>query len=138
MRRLSRFALIAVWCSLPPAGLANRACAQAAIPAVASTQPQAAAPGQTVDVKFRGGNLANPTQLWTSFPAEVILPAEIAGNGTNAAEITYRLKLPSDAPLGVHGVRVVTAQGVSNLKLFAIDDLPSAVQTRPNQTIATA
>src|SRR5579872_1494673 len=138
MRRLSRFALIAVWCSLPPAGLANRACAQAAIPSVASTQPQAIAPGQTVDVKFRGANLAGPTQLWTSFPAEAVLPAEIAGNGANAAEITYRLKLPSDAPLGVHGVRVVTAQGISNLKLIALDDLPSVMQTKPNQTVAAA
>ncbi len=138
MRRLSRVALIAVWSFLPLAGLANRAFAQAAIPSVASTQPQAAAPGQTVDVKFRGGNLASPTQLWTSFPAEIVLPTEIAGNGTNAGEITYRLKLPSDAPLGIQGVRVVTAQGISNLKLFAIDDLPSVVQTKPSQTVAMA
>jgi hypothetical protein len=138
MRRLSRLALIAVWCSLPLMGLANRAFAQAAIPSVASTQPQAAPPGQTVDVKIRGGNLASPTQLWTSFPAEVVLPPEIAGNGTNAGEITYRVKLPSDAPLGIHALRLVTAQGISNLKLFAIDDLPSVVQTRPSQTVATA
>ena len=138
MRRFSRLALIAVWSSLPWAGLSNRAFAQAAIPSVVSTLPQAATPGQTVDVKIRGANLAGPTQLWTSFPAEVVLPPEIAGNGTNAAEITYRLKLPADAPLGLHGVRVVTAQGISNLKLFALDDLPSVVQTRPNQTVAAA
>src|SRR5260370_16651849 len=35
---------------------------QAAIPAIGSTLPQGAAPGQTIDVKLRGGNLAGPTR----------------------------------------------------------------------------
>jgi hypothetical protein len=138
MRRFSRLALVTVCLTLPLAGSSNHVFAQAAIPSIASTLPQAATPGQTLDVNFRGANLAAPTQLWTSFPAEIALPTEIAGNGTNAAEITYRLKLPADAPLGVHALRVVTAQGISNLKLFALDDLPSLVQARPNQTVAAA
>jgi hypothetical protein len=91
-----------------------------------------------VDVKIRGAALAGPTQFWSSFPAEVVLPAEIAGNGTNAAELTYRLTIPADAPPGVHGLRVVTGSGISNLKLFAIDDLPSAAQVKPSQTLAMA
>ncbi|MGE5195628.1 MAG: PPC domain-containing protein [Deltaproteobacteria bacterium] len=112
--------------------------AQTAPPTIASTLPQGAAPGQTVDVKIRGANLAGPTQFWSSFPVEAVLPAEIAGNGTNAAEITYRLKVPADAPPGVHGLRVVTATGISNLKLFAIDDLPSVAQAKPSQSLANA
>ncbi len=115
---------LAAWCL---AGLVDSAHAQTAPPAIASTLPQGAAPGQTVDVKIRGANLAGPTQFWSSFPVEAVLPPDIAGNGTNAAEVTYRLKIPADAPPGVHGVRVVTATGISNLKLFAIDDLPSLV-----------
>lgn len=138
MRMFCRPGLIPAWTLFCLAGLAAPARAQVPIPSIGSTQPQAAAPGQTVDVKVRGGNLAAPTQLWTSFPVEAVLPTEIAGNGTNAAEITYRLKLPADAPMGVHGLRVATAQGISNLKLFAIDDLPSVVQTKPIATIATA
>src|SRR5216684_726039 len=138
MRRLPRLGLVAVWMFCCLAGIANRANAQAAIPAIGSTVPQAAAPGQTIDVKLRGANLAGPTQLWTSFPAEAQLPADIAGNGTNVAELTYRVKLPSDAPLGVHGIRLVTAEGISGLKLFALDDLPSIGQVKPNQTVATA
>lgn len=124
--------------SLSLMGSATTAFGQAAIPAISSTFPQAAAPGQTIDVKIRGGNLANPTQLWTSFPGEVTFPTDIAGNGTNAGEITYRIKLAADAQPGVQGLRVVTAQGVSNLKLFAIDDLPSVAQARPNQSKAQA
>lgn len=117
---------------------AGQSSAQVALPAISSTLPQAAAPGQTIDVKIRGGNLAGPTQFWASFPVEAQLPAEIAGNGTNAGEITYRLKLPADAPPGVQAIRVATAQGVSNLKLFAIDDLPSVAQVKPNSVPATA
>lgn len=137
MRLSSPRSLFLCVCSLALAiSLATTARAQA--PSIASTFPQAAVPGQTVDIKVRGGGLAGPTQFWASFPGEFVLPAEVMGNGTNAAEVVYRLKVPADAPLGVHGIRVATAQGVSNLKLFAVDDLPSIAQTKPNQAPANA
>lgn len=110
----------------------------AQIPTIASTSPQAAKPGETVDVKVRGGNLAGPTQLWTSFPCEVVLPTDVAGNGTNAGEVLYRFKLPADAQPGIQGIRIATATGISNLKLFSIDDLPSVQQTKPSHVAATA
>jgi hypothetical protein len=138
MQRCSRIALVS--CAAlsllgSPSGFVQ---AQAPAPVIGATLPQAAAPGQTTEIKIRGGNLAAPTQFWASFPVEAVLPSEIAGNGTNAAEITYRLKLPADAPPGIQGIRVATAQGVSNLKLLAIDDLPSVVQTKPSSAVATA
>jgi hypothetical protein len=138
MRSFLRLALCGASVSLIFAVSADRALSQAAIPSIASTAPQGAAPGQTIDVKVRGGNLASPTQFWSSFPAEAVLPADIAGNGTNAGEITYRLKLPADAPLGVHGIRVATAQGISNLKLFVLDDLPTVAQVKPSASVSTA
>jgi hypothetical protein len=138
MRGFSRLALFCTGVCLWAAVSSERAYSQAAIPTIGSTLPQGAAPGQTVDVKVRGGNLAAPTQFWSSFPVEAVLPTEIAGNGTNAAEITYRLKLPADAPLGVHGLRVATAQGISNLKLFVLDDLLAVVQVKPSASVATA
>ncbi|MBS0262431.1 MAG: PPC domain-containing protein [Planctomycetes bacterium] len=138
MRSSSRLVLMGAGICLLTVVCTEQAFSQAAIPSISSTLPQGAGPGQTVDVKIRGGNLAGPTQFWASFPVEATLPAEIAGNGTNAGEITYRLKLPPDAPLGVHGLRVATAQGLSNLKLFVVDDLPSLAQVKPNTTMATA
>lgn len=138
MRRFSRNGLLPVWILCGVAGTTTWAEAQTAAPAVTTTHPQAAAPGQTVDLKIRGTNLAGPSQFWTSFPVEAQLPAEIAGNGTNAGEVVYRLKVPADAPPGVHGLRIATAGGVSNLKLFAVDELPSVAQVKPNQTLAAA
>ncbi|MFN0199538.1 MAG: hypothetical protein ACKVT0_22530 [Planctomycetaceae bacterium] len=106
-------------------------------PSIGSITPQAAAPGSTVDVIIRGGNLAAPTELWTSFPATIALSPDVANNGTNAAEVVYRLTLPPEAPVGVHAMRIATAGGISALKLFIIDDLPS-VASVANNTAATA
>src|SRR5262249_10463702 len=86
MQRSPRTGLVPIWTFCCLASAANFAFGQAAIPVVSGTSPQGAAPGQTVDVKLRGGNLAGPAQLWTSFPVESVLPADIAGNGTNAGE----------------------------------------------------
>jgi hypothetical protein len=138
MPTLSRNGIFSLTLACCLAGGSAVARAQVALPTIASTLPQAAGPGQTVDVKIRGAGLAGPTQLWTSFPVEAVLPAEIAGNGTNAGEITYRLKVAADVSPGVHGIRVVTGTGISNLKLFAIDDLPSLAQVKPSNTLATA
>lgn len=110
----------------------------AQVPSVTSTSPQAAKPGETMDVKIRGGNLTGATQLWTSFPGSSVLPTDLAGNGTNAAEVLFRVTVPADAPVGVHGLRLATATGVSNLKLFVIDELPSIAQIKPNQAAANA
>ncbi len=107
-------------------------------PTIVSTSPQAAKPGETIDVKIQGGNLAGAAQLWASFPATITLPTEIAGNGTSAGEVVYRVQIAPDVPPGVEGLRVATPQGVSNLKLFVIDDLASVAQVRPNQLLGQA
>lgn len=110
----------------------------AQVPSISSTSPQAAKPGAAIDVKIRGGGLVGATGLWTSFPAETTLPTDIKDNGKNAAEITFRIKLPAAAPVGVHAVRVVTAGGVSKPILLLVDDLPSVVAKKSNKTIAEA
>ena len=107
-------------------------------PAITSVMPWAAKPGETVDIKLRGANLAGVTQLWTSFACEAVMPTDVAGNGTNAGEVLYRIKLPPEAGVGVCGIRVATPKGISNLKLIAIDDLPSVAQVKPNAVATSA
>ncbi len=111
--------------------------AWAQIPAISSTSPQAVLPGQTLPVKIRGGGLAGATQIWTSFPTEATLAADVPENGKNAAEVTFAFKVPADAPVGVHGLRIANPTGISNLWLMMVDDLPSIAQVKPNQTAAT-
>lgn len=107
-------------------------------PTIAGTTPQAVAPGAATTIKVRGGNLAGATQLWTSFGAAAELAPDVMGNGTNAAEVTYRVTVPSNVPCGVHAVRVATPGGASAMRLVLVDDLPSVASVGSNVTPATA
>lgn len=107
-------------------------------PSVASTSPLAVQPGATVDVTINGGNLAGANTLWTSFPAKAVLAPGVKNNGKNAGQVVFRLTVPKDTPVGVHAIRVVTPNGVSNLRLFAVDDLRTVPQKGGNTTASGA
>ncbi|MFQ5734416.1 MAG: hypothetical protein ACE5KM_20955, partial [Planctomycetaceae bacterium] len=107
-------------------------------PSIASTSPQAVRPGGTVDLTINGGNLAGASGLWSSFPARAVLAPGVKNNGKNARQVVFRVTLPKDAPVGVHAIRVVTANGVSNMRLIAVDDLRTVAQKAGNTTPSTA
>ncbi len=108
------------------------------IPAINATAPQAVVPGQTLAVKIRGGNLTGATQVWSSFPTEATLAADVPDNGKNAAEVTFAFKVPPEAPVGVHALRIANPTGISNMWLVMVDDLPSLAQVKPNAVPAQA
>lgn len=112
--------------------------AQAQVPSITTTSPQAAAPGKSIDVTIRGANLAGATKLWTSFAAEATLSPDVKDNGKNAAQVVYRIDVPDTTTPGIHGIRIVTPGGVSPLKLFVVDDLSSLAQNRANKSPAAA
>jgi hypothetical protein len=95
--------------------------------------------GTTLELTLTGTNLAEPTGLWTSFPAKVTIPAD-ANNGKDNAKLRVRLEVPKDAPLGFHALRLATRRGMSNLRVFCIDDLPQVaeVAANTNRSFATA
>src|SRR5262249_55209137 len=82
-------------------------------------------------------NLAEPTGLWTSFPAKVTIPTE-ANNGKDNAKLRVGLEVPADAPLGFHSLRLATTRGMSNLRPFCIDDLPQVMEGATNHALNTA
>ncbi|MGH7127209.1 MAG: PPC domain-containing protein [Planctomycetaceae bacterium] len=127
---LAGFAVLLV--ALPPSSAAAQE------PAITALSVHGMRPGETLDLKVQGGNLTGATQLWTSFPAEAVLSPDVQGNGQNAAEITFRVSVPPDAPLGVHGLRVVTPGGASGLRLFVLDDLPAVTAAGSNTQPASA
>lgn len=132
-----RFAkTLQVWVGIACCVTGSSAWAQ--IPAINATAPQAVIPGQTLAVKIRGGNLTGATQIWSSFPAEATLAADVPDNGKNAGEVTFAFKVPPEAPVGVHGLRIANSTGISNLWLVMVDDLPSVAQVKPNATPAQA
>lgn len=74
--------------------------------------------GQTVLVTFSGTELDGTTDLWLS--TDTVQAKLIAADSKQA---TFELKTSPDARMGLYGFRVVTHSGLSNLHLFAIDDL---------------
>jgi hypothetical protein len=95
--------------------------------------------GTALELTLTGTNLAEPTGLWTSFPAKVTIPAD-ANNGKDNAKLRVRLEVPKDAPLGFHALRLSTRRGMSNLRVFCIDDLPQVLEVAANnnRSFATA
>ncbi len=106
-------------------------------PVLKPAVPLGMTPGTTLDLTLTGANLAEPTGLWTSFPAKVVIPTE-GNNGKDNAKLLVRLEVPKDAPLGFHAMRLATRRGMSNLRLFCIDDLPQVLEVNTNHTPSMA
>ena len=98
----------------------------AAAPEIEAHSPLALRPGTTTEVTFTGKDVGDAKQLWTSFPAQV----EALGAG--------RFRLRTDAAVGIGAVRLHGSNGVSNLRLVALDDLPAIAASKTNQTRAAA
>jgi hypothetical protein len=93
--------------------------------------------GTSLEVTLTGTNLAFPTGVWTSFPAKVTIPTD-AKNGTDNAKVRVKIEVPADAPLGFHALRLATTRGMSNTRLFCIDDLPQVLENDKNRSHKTA
>jgi hypothetical protein len=106
-------------------------------PVLAMPVPLGIQRGTSLDLVLTGTNLSDPTTVLTSFPATVTIPTE-NNNGKDAAKLLVKLAVPKDAPLGFHSLRLATTRGVSNLRLFCIDDLPQVMEVDTNRTKATA
>src|SRR5690242_18638026 len=71
--------------------------------------PSAVAPGKTTEVSFFGPGLGEPVGLWTSFSAEIVtIHQKPEDHG-----VKYSLTVPSDVPVGIGAVRLITSSGTS-------------------------
>jgi hypothetical protein len=92
--------------------------------------------GTTLELTLTGSNLAGPTGLLLSFPATVVIPTD-ANNGKDNGKLLVRLAVPKDAPLGFHTLRLATARGISNFRVFCVDDLPQILEVDTNRSRTT-
>lgn len=111
------------------------------VPLIGSAQPPTLNPpfplgaqrGRPLEFELTGGNLQDPVKVHSSFPATATFPKE-GKNGQEAGKLKVRLEVAPDAPLGWHSLRLETKRGLSNLRLFCIDDLPQVQKTgTPNK-----
>lgn len=108
--------------------------AQAQPPSLSFMMPAAVVPGQPTDLILYGGALEGAAAVWASFPAQAELTPGIEGNGTQGGQVSFRITVPAETPLGVGGLRVVTGRGVSEVRLVAIDSLPTVAENGTNKT----
>jgi hypothetical protein len=92
--------------------------------------------GTSLELTLTGTNLANPTGLWISFPAKVTIPTD-NNNGKDNAKLRVVLQVPKDAPLGFHRIALATARGMSNFRVFCLDDLPQVLEASGNRSKTT-
>ncbi|MFQ3652028.1 MAG: PPC domain-containing protein [Gemmataceae bacterium] len=96
--------------------------------------PQMGLPrGTTAELVLNGTNLLEITGLWSSFGGKW----SVVENKT-PTQAKVKLEVPKDAPLGFHFVRVATKRGLSNARVFCIDDLPQVVEVGTNRDWKTA
>lgn len=93
--------------------------------------------GSSLDLHLTGSNLKDPVSLWTSFPAKVSFPTD-QNNGKEPGKLRVHLEVPADAPIGTHALRLVTAGGISNLRIFCIDSVPQVLKEPKHRTSQTA
>jgi len=84
--------------------------------------PPSLSRGKTSRLTLVGSELRGATGLWTSLPAEVVTAALV--EPSEQSEASFDVKVAPDAPVGLYGLRLATRSGLSNVKLFLIDDLP--------------
>ena len=106
-------------------------------PVLAMPFPMGMQRGTTMELTLTGTNLAGPTGVLASFPAKITIPSDNK-NGLDNTKLRVRLEVPADAPIGYHTFRLASTRGMSNLRLFCIDDLPQVLELASNNSKDTA
>jgi hypothetical protein len=102
--------------------------ATAAEPALGVISPTGAQRGNEVEVTFSGARLGDAQQILIYEPG--IEVKSVAPAGDNA--VKAKLAIAADCRLGLFGMRVRTATGISNLQLFSVGALAEANEAEPN------
>src|SRR5712691_2458969 len=102
-----------------------------AAPAIRDIQPRGAQRGKTFTLYLRGEGLTQGAQVKSTLPAsfsQLTLSrdplSEFGGMARPNTVLPFMVALKSDTPVGFYPIRVVTPDGISNVVLFSVGDLP--------------
>lgn len=111
----------------------------AQVPLFQRTIPLGISAGVTTTLRMSGTGLTDIREVWASFPTatpiEVVPPADPKAK-PDPTRAALRVQPAADVVPGIYAMRIVTAGGVSNLRLVLVDDLPTVNKTSTN-TIPT-
>jgi hypothetical protein len=124
-------------------------------PRITLVQPAGGKAGSTFEVSVVGNDFDGVEGLHFDFQGATteILKAEKIDDGKkdgggkknrgmqNLGPVTgqrFKVTLPANAPLGIHDVRIVTKNGISNPRAFVVGDLPETMEMEPNNDVPQA
>ena len=117
--------------------LATYSSVTCAAPVITSVTPRSFRPAQTTEVILVGTDLTSPLNVWTTFAADVKVLAVTEGMDDNKTA-KLAITLSEDLAVGVGGLVVSNAKGISQLALVMVDDLPATTDGGKNNTAGTA
>ena len=100
-------------------------------PSLSHVAPGAISPGKTTEVVLHGAKLDGTLRVWTSFPAQVEMAAGDPKQ-KDRKEVVCKVTLAAGAPVGIGGIAVSTAAGMSDVVYLMVDDLPSVADSGNN------
>jgi hypothetical protein len=110
----------------------------AAGPILKDIEPRGGQRGKIFTLVLKGEGLVAGADLISHLPGSVtklVAPRDVDQPDT---ELAYMIQLPADAAAGVYPLRVRTPDGLSNVLIFTVSDLPEIAEKEPNDSISLA
>jgi len=107
-------------------------------PLLKELTPPGAQHGKTFTLTLKGEALTSGAEIITTLPASLSRLAPPKDLETPDSQLLFLVQLAQDAPVGVYPVRVHTEDGLSNVVLFSVGDLPEVFEKEPNNSIEQA
>lgn len=111
--------------------LSGSIAASAAVPSIREIYPRGAQRGKTLTIYLLGEGLVRGAKIRSTLPAsfsQMTLSRDpLSEQGATAKPETvlpYLVEIKADVPLGLYPIRVLTPDGISNVVLFPVGDLP--------------
>lgn len=92
-----------------------------AAPVIRNITPHGAQRGTSITLHIKGTGFNSGAKLQTTLPAAISRLVAAAGAEN---ELPFLITLNADAPVGLYPIRILSNDGMSNLVLFSVGDLP--------------
>ncbi len=112
--------------------------AQASQPVLKELVPPGAQRGHAFTLTLKGEELPSGAEVITTLPATLSRLAPSKDVENPDTQLEFLVQVPEDTPVGLYPVRVRTDDGLSNLLIFSVGDLPEISEKEPNDSLAEA
>lgn len=110
----------------------SAATANAASPTVGAVNPWGGQRGSELEIFLGGDRLSDARQILFYKPGIDVVSLEVVNNN----QVKAKIKIAPDCALGEHPLRLRTATGISELRVFQVGMFPAIAEMEPNSDFA--